>query len=133
MQEVQDIRSVSTRMMYDQLLPEIEDEPEDPPRRCYSAKLHDVLVRWCEISPAKVVNRVYPSRSNSSKIYQSEIIRSNGFDIPDTLLSRNSTVPPSKAGTRVERLDTGRILRHRRRWRHVRPDPGKDELGGSVA
>jgi glutathione synthase/RimK-type ligase-like ATP-grasp enzyme len=44
-------------------------------------------VRWCEITPARVVNRVYPSSSNASKVFQSHLIREAGFEVPDTLLT----------------------------------------------
>jgi glutathione synthase/RimK-type ligase-like ATP-grasp enzyme len=49
--------------------------------------LHDVLIRWCEIAPARVVNRVAPMASNFSKPYQAQLIRRYGFLTPETLIT----------------------------------------------
>src|SRR4029453_6639914 len=68
-------------------LPEIRaEEPESSLRR-YCRSLHDALIAWCEISPARVVNRSSSMGSNFSKPFQSQIIQSQGFAIPETLIT----------------------------------------------
>jgi glutathione synthase/RimK-type ligase-like ATP-grasp enzyme len=79
--------AVYTRMMDDRSLPEVRTEPPDSPvrRRCRS--FHDALLRWMEITPAAVVNRCGPMGSNCSKPYQAQLIRDQGFLVPETLIT----------------------------------------------
>ncbi|MDX1251329.1 MAG: ATP-grasp domain-containing protein [Gammaproteobacteria bacterium] len=86
---LEDICGVYTRLMDDQVLPELKDEPAGSPRRRYCRALHDALMRWCEIMPGRVVNRTGPMGSNSSKPYQAQLIREQGFAIPETLVTND--------------------------------------------
>jgi len=52
-----------------------------------AAQFEDAMVLWCEVADAKVVNRPSAMGSNSSKPYQSEILREAGFSVPDTLIT----------------------------------------------
>jgi hypothetical protein len=83
------IAGVYTRLMDFRVLPELSDIPEssEPFRHC--AALHDTLTRWCEIGPARVVNRMAPMGSNSSKPYQAQLIQAYGFDAPETLITND--------------------------------------------
>lgn len=47
----------------------------------------DVLMGWLEMTSAFVVNRPSAMSSNNSKPYQLQLIRSAGFDVPDTLVT----------------------------------------------
>ena len=86
---LEDFGGVYTRLMDDQQLPEISDEPADsPPRRACRA-LHDTLLRWSELAPARVVNRTAAMGSNSSKPYQTQLIRAHGFAVPETLITND--------------------------------------------
>lgn len=80
-------RGVYSRVMDDRLLPELRGEPGDSPRRRRCRALHDALLRWSELAPARVVNRVGPMGSNSSKPYQAQLIRRHGFAVPETLVT----------------------------------------------
>src|SRR3954468_1931202 len=51
------------------------------------ARVVEELLTWADISPARVINRPFPSNANNSKPYQSELIRAAGFYTPDTLIS----------------------------------------------
>jgi glutathione synthase/RimK-type ligase-like ATP-grasp enzyme len=82
-------QGVYVRLMDDRLLPELADEPQDSPRRQYCRCLHEALARWCEVSPARVVNRTAPMSSNSSKPYQAQLIRRHGFEIPEALITND--------------------------------------------
>jgi hypothetical protein len=86
---LEDIRGIYTRQMDFRLLPELKDRSEASDEYRYCAALHDTLTRWCEISSARVVNRVAPMGSNSSKPYQAQLIRRYGFEAPETLITND--------------------------------------------
>lgn len=86
---LEDFRGVYTRQMDDRLLPELKDQPERSPARMKSRALHDALTRWTEITEARVVNRAAPQGSNFSKPYQGQLIREEGFLIPETLITND--------------------------------------------
>jgi glutathione synthase/RimK-type ligase-like ATP-grasp enzyme len=81
--------AVYTRLMDDRHLPELRGEPEDSPRRKHCRALHDALLRWYEIAPARVVNRTAPMGSNFSKPYQAQRIAREGFRVPATLVTND--------------------------------------------
>lgn len=82
--------AVYTRLMDDRGLPELRGEPNDSPRRKHSRALHDALMRWYEIAPARVVNRTAPMGSNFSKPYQAQLIEREGFLVPRTLVTNDA-------------------------------------------
>jgi len=86
---LEDFHGVYTRLMDDRLLPELKNEPENSQKRRYCRSLHDALSRWYEIAPARVVNRTGPMGSNFSKPYQLQLIRNQGFMIPETLITND--------------------------------------------
>ena len=53
----------------------------------HALQVEDALISWSEIAPVLVVNRPAAMASNTSKPYQAALIRSHGFDIPDTLVT----------------------------------------------
>jgi len=53
----------------------------------YIAQVEDILLSWIELTPALVVNKPSNMASNNSKPYQSVIISTVGFKIPDTLIT----------------------------------------------
>ncbi len=86
---LEDIRGVYLRLMDDQRLPELHEELPDSNKRRYCRALHDALIRWCEVTPARVINRMAAMSSNSSKPYQAQRIREHGFPIPETLITND--------------------------------------------
>jgi len=84
-----DIAGVYTRLMDYRRLPELAGVPETADAYRYCAALNDTLSRWCEISDARVVNRMAPMGSNSSKPYQAQLIKQYGFYVPETLITNN--------------------------------------------
>lgn len=94
---------VYTRLMDERLLPELKDEAPDSEghRHCHS--LHEALMRWYEIAPGRVLNRTGPMGSNFSKPYQAQLIQSQGFDIPETLITNDPEVAREFCG-RFERV-----------------------------
>ena len=86
---LEDFQGVYTRLMDDHLLPELRDEPASSPKRRQCRGLHNALTHWCEITPARVVNRATPMGSNFSKPYQAQLIRQHGFAVPETLITND--------------------------------------------
>jgi glutathione synthase/RimK-type ligase-like ATP-grasp enzyme len=74
-------------MMDDRYLPELSGEPDSSPKRRACRALHDAVYRWTEVADARVVNRSGPMSSNFSKPYQTQLIQSYGFLVPETLIT----------------------------------------------
>ena len=87
--KLEDFRAAYSRLMDDRCLPELAGEPEASPLRVRCRAFHDTLTRWLEISPARVVNRCAPMASNGSKPYQIQLIRDQGFLVPETLITND--------------------------------------------
>lgn len=85
--KLEDFRSAYQRLMDDTCLPELENEPEKSALRRRCRGFHDTLTRWLEIAPGLIVNRCAPMCSNSSKPYQAQLIREQGFQVPETLMT----------------------------------------------
>ena len=49
--------------------------------------VHQALLSWAELAPARVVNRPGPSAANNSKPFQLELIPRHGFAVPETLVT----------------------------------------------
>ena len=84
---LEEISGVYSRLMDTSRLPELAGQAEDSPAYLHCTALQDTLTRWAEISPARVVNRVAPMGSNSSKPYQAQLIQRHGFEVPETLIT----------------------------------------------
>jgi glutathione synthase/RimK-type ligase-like ATP-grasp enzyme len=84
---LEEFRSAYQRLMDDNCLPEMEGLPSDSPLRRHCRGFHDTLTRWLEIAPGLIVNRCAPMCSNSSKPYQTQLIRAQGFQVPETLIT----------------------------------------------
>ena len=69
-----EIHSVYVRLLDDQALPDLQHEPEASPRRQHWRRLHDTLIQWLDLTPARVVNRLTAMGSNMSKPYQAQLI-----------------------------------------------------------
>jgi hypothetical protein len=86
---LEQFRGVYVRLMDDRSLPELSGEQEGSPLRRYCRWLHDALMQWCELTPARVVNRMAPMASNSSKPYQAQLIAAHGLAVPETLVTND--------------------------------------------
>ena len=52
-----------------------------------SHAMDDILLTWCDITPALVLSRPSSAATNNSKPYQADFIRNAGFRVPATLLT----------------------------------------------
>ena len=83
------IDGVYNRMIDHHALPEVRNLPHDHPDRLKCHRFHDALLHWMEITPARVINRMAAMASNSSKPYQMQLIRQQGFSVPETLITND--------------------------------------------
>jgi hypothetical protein len=86
---LEDVGSVYARPMDDRFLPELENEPPQSAARLRSRRLHDAIVAWLDVTPARVVNRFRESGSNGSKPFQSQLVQQLGFRVPETLITND--------------------------------------------
>lgn len=86
---LEEVTGVYSRFMDYTALPEYKAAAADASKRRHCAALHETLTRWCEVSPAQIVNRVGPMGSNSSKPYQAQLIRRVGLEVPETLITND--------------------------------------------
>ena len=77
------------RTMDDQQLPHLDALPEHAIERAHSRRLHELLLRFADVMPGRVLNRPSAMASNHSKSYQAQIIRAAGFDIPETIITND--------------------------------------------
>lgn len=80
---------VYTRLMESDLVPPTDEREDDALKRLHRLAVYDTLLAWFEVSPARVVNRPTPMGSNFSKPYQSQLIRAQGFAVPETLVTND--------------------------------------------
>lgn len=81
--------AVFPRLMDYRFLPELRDKAEGSPEHRLCHNLLDTLIRWAEIAPVRVVNRVAPMGSNFSKPFQAQLISQFGFEVPETLITND--------------------------------------------
>lgn len=81
--------AIYARLMDDRMLPELDGEPPNSPVRRDSRRFHDLLVRWIDVAPGRVVNRFREMGSNGSKPYQAQLIRRAGLHVPTTLVTND--------------------------------------------
>jgi hypothetical protein len=86
---LEDVAGAYVRLMDHRLLPELEgpDVGSEDRQRC--AQLHEVLVRWLDVSPGRILNRPNAQGSNGSKPFQAQIIRAHGLHVPETLVTND--------------------------------------------
>ena len=87
--DLSEITGVYMRLIEHTVLPEFRSLAPHAPAQRQCCNLHDALMRWMEITPARVVNRCRPMSSNSSKPYQAQLISQIGFSTPETLITND--------------------------------------------
>src|SRR5688572_21582293 len=84
-----DVTGAYPRLMDDRELPEYKAAGEGSPFRAFCRARHDLLARWLEITPTRVLNRAAPMATNFSKPYQAQLIARAGFSVPPTLITND--------------------------------------------
>jgi glutathione synthase/RimK-type ligase-like ATP-grasp enzyme len=80
---------VYTRLVESDSVPPTDERGDDALKRLHRLAVYDALLAWFEVSPARVVNRPTPMGSNFSKPYQLQLIRAQGFAVPETLVTND--------------------------------------------
>ncbi len=99
---LREISAIYLRVMDDNLLPDVAALPPEAPLRRRCRRLHDLLLRFADIAPRRVLNRPSDMSSNQSKPYQAHAIRAVGFGIPG-----DADHERSRRRTRVHRARMG--------------------------
>ena len=102
-----DLRSITSayvRPCDSRMLPAVARAGEGSALWRHALTLAETLSAWTEVTPALVVNRFSSMASNGSKPFQIELIRRQGFSVPDTLV----TTDPEEARAFYERH--GRVI-----------------------
>lgn len=84
---LESVRGIMTRLMNDQLLPDLAAEPPGSTKRARCRAFHAALGEWIDLAPGRVLNRSRPQLSNASKPYQAQRIRACGLSVPATLIT----------------------------------------------
>lgn len=83
------ITAAFVRLMDDSELPEVKSLAPGDTARANCRALHDLLLRWLDIAPGRIVNRPQPMGSNMSKPYQTQLIRRCGLEVPETIITND--------------------------------------------
>jgi hypothetical protein len=89
-EQIIDLESITAVYMRSYALDQLSvlrDLDRKSPQWLHAANVTDAIYAWTELSPALIVNRLSVMASNGSKPYQSRIIRSHGFEVPETLVT----------------------------------------------
>lgn len=83
------VTAVYSRLMDDQRLPDVAAEGPGSRLRVRARTFHAVLAEWIDVAPPTVLNRARAQASNGSKPYQAQLIREQGFSVPETLVTND--------------------------------------------
>jgi hypothetical protein len=87
-----DVTAIYLRLMDDNLLPDMAALAPQAHARQRCRRLHQLLLHFADVAPARTLNRPQDMGSNQSKPYQAHAIREIGFDIPKTVITNDPAV-----------------------------------------
>jgi predicted ATP-grasp superfamily ATP-dependent carboligase len=85
---LEDLDGIYIRAMDPKFVPELRAAPLE--QQSIAQAAHEALCTWCEVTPARVVNRLAAMGSNSSKPYQIQLLAPYGFRVPETLVTNDA-------------------------------------------
>ena len=88
--DLREVTAAYVRPCDSRLLPSVARAGQGSELWRHATTIAELLSTWIELTPALVVNRFSSMGSNGSKPYQLQIIRSHGFDVPDTLVTTDA-------------------------------------------
>lgn len=89
---LREVTGIYARPMDHRNLPEYQQLPELSAERARCDTLHDELLQWVDLAPARVVNRTAAMASNGSKPYQAQLIARHGLRSPETVVTNDPEV-----------------------------------------
>lgn len=84
---LEDVDGIYIRATDPESVPEMR--AASPKDRMAARAAHEALCAWCDVAPARVVNRLSAMGSNSSKPYQAQLLARFGFRVPETLVTND--------------------------------------------
>ena len=87
---LEDLDGIYIRAMDPECVPEMRGASADA--RAMARAAHEALSTWCDVTPARVVNRLSAMGSNSSKPYQAQLLAQYGFRVPETLITNDAAL-----------------------------------------
>ncbi len=85
--DLEDIAAAYIRPYESRMLSAVRNTKSAAVVQFRAAAVDEMLLNWADITPALVLNRPRHMAVNSSKPYQSQLIRRCGFLVPETLIS----------------------------------------------
>jgi hypothetical protein len=85
--DLENVDAAYLRMYDPRELPNIAAAGENRSAWNHAHRVHEAFECWADVTPARVVNRPSAKRWCDSKPFQSRLIRSVGFDYPETLVT----------------------------------------------
>ena len=82
-----EVRAVYVRTYDPRRLPSVLAAGESSAAARVGMSVEEAILLWLELTDAKVVNRPSDMASNGSKPYQIELLRAQGFAVPNTLVT----------------------------------------------
>lgn len=102
--DLREITAAYVRPCDSRMLPAVARAGEGSALWQHALRLAEMLSAWTEVTPALVVNRFSSMAANGSKPFQLELIRRQGFSVPETLV----TTDPAEARAFFEQH--GRVI-----------------------
>ena len=84
------IKSVYLRPFISTQMPDVDEENPQSESYLHAQKFDDLMYSWIESTNALVINLPSAMSSNSSKPYQTELIRSTGIKVPTSLVTTDA-------------------------------------------
>ena len=85
-----ELDAIYLRPMDPEFVPEMRSTT--PQGRATARAAHEALSAWCDVTSARVVNRLAAMGSNSSKPYQAQLLAPYGFRVPETLVTNDAAL-----------------------------------------
>jgi hypothetical protein len=85
--ELENIDAAYLRMHHPRELPNIAAVEKNSSAWKHALRVHEIFRCWADVTPARVVNRPSARAWCDSKPFQSRVIRSFGFDYPETMVT----------------------------------------------
>src|SRR5713101_10104544 len=87
---LEDVTAVYLRPHDTRRLPDVARAGENSSLWRHALRVDEMLLSWADLTPAAVLNRPTAAASNGSKPYQASLIRRQGFEVPDTLITTSA-------------------------------------------
>jgi hypothetical protein len=88
--DLEEVDAAYIRLHDPRQLPHIAQAGENSTARKHILRVHDAFRCWADVTPARIVNRPSARAWGDSKPFQLRLIRSCGFDYPETIVTTDA-------------------------------------------